>query len=159
MGRNSINVEITNKSIEKHFGEFDKELLLKDESLLELALDVLFAEYNLLKIKKVRINYGFPVLVCEEQDLLVIPMLDNKMCQTLYPDGRFGDIPYEEVVDKYKWSLKIRKHKGKIIQIRLFSSLGLINKDTDEDFSRKPIHFKNRWFYYNLVEEDVSYDG
>lgn len=159
MGRNSINIETTNRSIEKHFGKYDKELLLKDKSLLELALDALFTENNLLIINKVRINYGFPVLECEEQDLLVVPMLDNKMCQTLYPDGRFGDIPYEEVVDKFRWSLVTRKHKGKIVQVRLFSSLGLINKDTDENFSRKPLHFKNKWFYYNIVEEDVSYDG
>lgn len=158
MGRNAIRIDIANKAIEKHYTEFNKESLLKDKSLLELALDVFMSNYNLLEIDKVTTNYGLPVFHTSECNLLVIPYLDYEMMEPLWPDGRFGDIPYEEIVDKFKWSLSIDKKPGKIVQVRLFSNLGIIKKDTDENFCRKSIHFHQRFIFHNIVEEDISYD-
>ena len=158
MGRNSLRIEIAKKAIERHFSDFDKESLLKDKSLLEMALDAFMTKYNLLEIDKVTINYGFPVFHTNENDILVIPYLDYEMMSPLWPDGRIGDIPLDEIVEKFKWTLSTDMKPGKIIQVRLFSNLGVIKKDTDENFNRKPLHFKNRWFYYNIVEEEVSND-
>ena len=159
MNQMNKRLDIAKEAIERHFGEFSRESLLKDEILLNVALNVVFSHYTFLKVLNVSSLYGFIKLECNEEDILIVPFLDNRMMKSQVSKGKYLDIPYEDLVNVFNYSSKTNGKTGKVLQVRLFSNLGCIHKDIDEDFCRTPFHFKNKLFYFNFVWEDVIYDG
>ena len=156
MRRNAIRVEVARKALKKHQGVFDLEQALKDDDFLELALGIVFTKYSYLSVDDVHIIYGMPILCLQNSLILVLPYIDNCLYSTLSMDGKYVRYSEEEIIDRFKHISSVSGLKPGLITVKLFSSIGLIHKETDADFERGTFaHLKNKVLNIKLCFEEL----
>ena len=159
MGRNTERVDIVKHVVDKHFGEYKREDAVVDNDFLELTLNAVFSCYTLLKVKKVHILYGLPVILTDNSIILITPYVDNVLFSTLTPDGRYRKYSEEEVLNRFIFTAENEGLKPERITFKVFSSFGFIKKEVDADFDRHAlIHYKNRLFNIKIKREELLWN-